>query len=195
MFKYLFSFLALVLMLSVSAGAAEWNIDAPHSSVGFSVRHLVVSKTTGHFTAFSGTVNFDGQNVAGGSAEWSIQVASIDTDDKKRDDHLRGADFFDVEKFPAMTFKSKKVIPGEDRKFQLLGDLTIKGITKEVTFDVEFNGAIKDPWGGTRAGFSAGTSINRQDFGISWNKALDTGGLMVGNTVNITMEVELVKAS
>jgi polyisoprenoid-binding protein YceI len=157
MFKYLFSFLALVLMLSVSAGAAEWNIDAPHSSV--------------------------------------IQVASIDTDDKKRDDHLRGADFFDVEKFPAMTFKSKKVIPGEDGKFQLLGDLTIKGITKEVTFDVEFNGAIKDPWGGTRAGFSAGTSINRQDFGISWNKALDTGGLMVGNTVNITMEVELVKAS
>ena len=195
MFKYLFSFLALVLMLSVSASAAEWKIDAPHSSVGFSVRHLVVSKTTGHFTAFSGTVSFDGQNVAGGSAEWTIQVASVDTDDQKRDDHLRGADFFDVEKFPAMTFKSTKVIPGEDGSFQLVGDLTIKGMTKEVTFDCEFNGVISDPWGGTRAGFSAGTSINRQDFGISWNKALDTGGLMVGNTVNITMEVELVKAS
>ena len=195
MFKYLFSFLALVLMLSVSAGAAEWNIDAPHSSVGFSVRHLVVSKTTGHFTAFSGTVSFDGQNVAGGSAEWTIQVASVDTDDQKRDDHLRGADFFDAEKFPAMTFKSTKVIPGEDGSFQLVGDLTIKGMIREVTFDCEFNGVISDPWGGTRAGFSAGAKIDRQDFGMTWNKALDTGGVVVGNTVNIMIEVELVKAS
>ena len=195
MFKYLSSILALVLMLSVSAGAAEWNIDAPHSSVGFSVRHLVVSKTTGHFSDFSGTVNFDGENVAGGTAEWTIQVASIDTDDKKRDDHLRGADFFDAEKFPTMTFKSSKVIPGEDGSFQLVGNLTIKDVTKEVTFDVEFNGVINDPWGGTRAGFSAGTKIDRQDFGMSWNKALDAGGVVVGNTVSIMIEVELVKAS
>ena len=195
MFKYLFSFVALLLMLTVSAGAAEWNIDAAHSSVGFSVRHLVVSKTTGNFKDFSGTVNFDAKKMAEGSAEWTIKVASIDTDDAKRDDHLRSADFFDAEKFPTMTFKSKKVVPGKENNFKLIGDLTIKGVTKEVTFDVEFNGVVNDPWGGTRAGFSAVSKIDRQEFGMTWNKALDAGGVVVGNEVKIMIEVELIKAS
>ncbi len=187
---------ALTLALAVTAAAVQaqtWSIDKAHSSLGFSVRHMVISKTTGQFSDFEGTLNFDGKNLAAGSVTVTAQMASIDTDDGKRDEHLRSADFFDVEKFPTMTFESKRVIPGEGNDFELTGDLTIKGVTKEVTFDGEFHGAMKDPWGNTRAGFSAETTINRQEFGITWNQTLDAGGLLVGNDVDINVEMEFVQ--
>ena len=187
----------LTMLLLAFAGLAKaetWNIDLPHSSVGFSVRHMVVTKTHGKFNDFTGLINFDGKNPEKGSVELTVQIASIDTDNKKRDDHLRSADFFDVEKFPTMTFKSKKVIKGEGNKFKLIGDLTIKGITKEITFDCEFNGIVSDPMGNTRAGFSAHAKINRQDFKITWSKSLDAGGLVVGNQVTINLEIEVIKA-
>jgi len=187
--------LALSLLLATTMVQAEtWNVDKAHSSIGFSVRHLVVSKTTGGFGEFEGSVEFDGQDLAAGSVFLTVQMASVDTDDEKRDEHLRGVDFFNTEKHPTMSLKSKKVIPGKDGSFQLIGDLTIKGITKEVTFDAEFNGIANDPWGSTRAGFSAETTINRQDFGVSWSKALDGGGLIVGNEVKIQIELEVIKA-
>ena len=195
MFRNLMLVALAVIAVSASAQTDQWQIDKVHSTVGFSVRHMVVAKTTGEFNEFDGSLGFDGQNLAAGTVEVNVQMASVDTDDAKRDEHLRGADFFDVANFPTMIFKSKKVIPGKDGAFQLVGDLTIRGTTKEVTFDCEFHGVINDPWGNTRAGFSAGTKINRQDFKVSWSKALDTGGVVVGDEVTVQLELEWVKAA
>jgi len=185
---------SLLLVLASLARAEKWEIDVAHSSVGFSVRHMVVTKTHGKFNEFTGYIDFDGKNVEKGLVEITAQIASIDTDNKKRDDHLRSPDFFDVEKFPVMTFKSKKVIKRSGSEFKLMGDLTIKDVTKEVTFDCEFNGVINDPMGNTRAGFSAVAKINRQDFNVKWSKSLDAGGLVVGDEVKIAIEIEAVKA-
>ncbi|MBU0985431.1 MAG: YceI family protein [candidate division Zixibacteria bacterium] len=185
----------MVLAVAAAGTASEWGIDAAHSSVGFEVRHLVISKTKGNFQDFSGTVTFEDGKLAAGSAEFTIQVASIDTDNEDRDKHLKSPDFFDVEQFPTMTFKSTKVTPGEDGAFKLVGDLTIKDVTKSVTFDCEFHGVVKDPWGNTKAGFSAMTTIDRSEFNISFNKAMETGGLVVGNEVSITLELELNQKS
>lgn len=193
MFKNTLTVILTVAVIAVAAKAETWSVDKAHSSLGFSVRHMVISKTTGKFNDFDGTLTFDGENLANGSVLVTAQMASIDTDDEKRDDHLRSADFFDVEKHPTMTFESTRVIPGDGNEFKLVGDLTIKGVTKEVTFDGEFNGVIADPWGSTRAGFSAKTDINRQDFGITWNKTLDAGGLVVGDNVEIIVEMEFVQ--
>ncbi len=184
---------SLLLVLASLARAEKWEIDVAHSSVGFSVRHMVVTKTHGKFNEFTGYIDFDGENVEKGSVEITAQIASIDTDNKKRDDHLRSPEFFDAEKFPTMTFKSKKVIKGSGSEFKLEGDLTIKDVTKEVTFDCEFNGVINDPMGNTRAGFSAVVKINRQDFNVKWSKSLDAGGLVVGDEVKINLEIEAVK--
>ena len=184
---------SLLLVFASLARAEKWELDISHSSVGFSVRHMVVTKTHGKFNEFTGYIDFDGKNVEKGSVEITVQIASIDTDNKKRDDHLRSPDFFDAEKFSTMTFKSKKVIKGSGREFKLVGDLTIKGVTKEVTFDCEFNGVINDPMGNTRAGFSAVTKINRRDFNVKWSKSLDAGGLVVGDEVKINLEIEAVK--
>ena len=194
MFRKLITTTVLMLVLTISSPAATWNIDMAHSSIGFSVRHLVISKTTGTFGEFDGTVEFDGVNLETGSVEVTAQMASVDTDDAKRDDHLRGPDFFDVEKYPTMSFKSKKITAKKSGSFQLTGLLTIKGVSKEVTFDCEFNGVANDPWGNTRAGFSAETEINRQDFNVSWSKTLDGGGLVVGDMIKLTLEIELVKS-
>lgn len=184
---------SLLLVLASLARAEKWEIDVAHSSVGFSVRHMVVTKTHGKFNDFNGYIDFDGKNVEKGSVEITAQIASIDTDNKKRDDHLRSPDFFDAEKFRTMIFKSKKVIKGKGSEFKLEGDLTIKDVTKEVTFDCEFNGVINDPMGNTRAGFSATAKINRQDFNVKWSKSLDAGGLVVGDEVKINLEIEAVK--
>ena len=181
-------------LLLVLASLTRAELDIPHSSVGFSVRHMVVTKTHGKFNDFTGYIEFDGKNVEKGSVEITAQVASIDTDNKKRDDHLRSPDFFDAGKFPAMTFKSKKVIKGSGSEFKLVGDLTIRDVTKEVTFDCEFNGLIDDPMGNTRAGFSATAKINRQDFNVKWSQKLDAGGLVVGDEVKISLEIEAIKA-
>ena len=183
--------LAFVFM-ALSASAQNWEVEKVHSSVGFSVKHLVISKVKGNFKDFSGTINFDGKNWDKASAEMTVMMGSVDTDDEKRDAHLKSADFFEAEKFPEMSFKSKKVIKGEGTAFKLVGDLTIRGVTKEVTFDCEFNGVV-DFMGTTKAGFSAKTKINRQDFGITWNKTLDAGGVVVGNEVEIYLELEANK--
>ena len=194
MFKRLVPAVALSLVLSAGVSAAEWNIDQAHSSIGFSVTHMVISKVPGHFSKFEGTASFDPANVAGGQVAITIQTASISTDNEKRDDHLRSADFFDAETYPEITFTSTKVIPGDGKKFQIIGDLTIRGVTKPVTFDAELIGTVKDPMGSNRAGFSATTTINRQDFGVNWSRALDSGGLVAGDKVDINVSLELVEA-
>ncbi len=185
---------SVVLAFASAATAEKWEIDIPHSSIGFSVRHMVVTKTHGKFNDFAGHIEFDGKNVEKGSVEITAQAASIDTDNEKRDNHLKSPDFFDAEKFPAVTFKSKKVVKGSGSEFKLIGDLTIKDVTKEVTFDCEFNGLINDPMGNTRAGFSATAKINRQDFNVKWSQKLDTGGLVVSDEVQIAIEIEAIKA-
>ena len=169
-----------------------WNIDPVHSSVNFVVRHLMVSKVRGKFGAFSGTVTID-ENRLASSVTASVDMASVSTGDDNRDGHLRNNDFFDVEKFPTMTFTSTEVRPDGD-DYVLVGDLTIKGVTKRVEFELEFDGVSPDPWGGTRAGFSAEGEIDRRDFGLEWNMALDTGGLMVGEKVKINLDIQAVKA-
>jgi polyisoprenoid-binding protein YceI len=170
-----------------------WNIDPSHSAIAFSVRHMVVSKTRGRFTKWSGQLRFDAQNPASSSVEVTIDPRSLDTADAQRDAHLRSADFFDVEKHPSASFRSTRVeVTAEDR-YSVTGDLTIHGVSKPVVLEVTYEGSGKDPWGGERAGFLATTSIVRKDFGLEWNKPLETGGLLVGEKVELTLEIEAVK--
>lgn len=193
--KRIASALCLVAVFATATAAESWTVDPVHSIVEFSVRHMVISKVKGRFGEFAGTVDFDGKSPAGGSVELTVQIASIDTDDEERDGHLKSPDFFDAEKNPTMTFKSKKVVmvDGKTGEFKLIGDLTMAGTTKEVTFDCEFNGVAVDPWGNTKSGFSASTVINRQEFGLTWSKTIETGGLLVGNDITIVLELELLK--
>jgi polyisoprenoid-binding protein YceI len=168
-----------------------WTVDASHSSVGFSVRHLMVAKVRGRFGAFTGTITI-GENVLDSSLEASVDTTTINTDDEGRDAHLRGADFFDVENFPAMTLVSTSISPkGDD--YLLNANLTIKGVTKPVTFVLEFDGVTTDPWGNTKAGFSAETEINRKDWGLDFNVALDAGGVLVGEKVKIQLDIEAAR--
>jgi polyisoprenoid-binding protein YceI len=169
-----------------------WNIDAAHTTVGFTARHLMLSKVRGRFTSFSGTVTIEDDPLQS-SVEATVDLSSVTTGDDTRDGHLKSADFFDVEKSPTMTFRSTGIkADGDD--FVLTGDLTVAGQTRTVDFDLEFEGVGQDPWGGTRAGFSATTEISRKDWGISWNVALEKGGVLVGDKVKIELDVELVKA-
>lgn len=165
-----------------------WSIDASHSEVGFSVRHLAVAKVKGQFESFEGTITI-AEDPLQSAVEASIDLASITTRDKQRDEHLRSSDFFNVEANPKMTFRSTSVTPsGSD--YKLVGDLTIKDVTKPVELDLEFNGVSPDPWGGTRAGFSATGEINRKDFGIDFNIPLDGGGFVIGDKIKLVLEVE-----
>jgi polyisoprenoid-binding protein YceI len=165
-----------------------WNVDASHSEVGFVARHLMVSKVRGQFNDFAAVVTV-AQPFELSTVEATVQMASVDTNSTDRDTHVKSADFFDVENNPAMTFKSTKVSDNT-----LEGVLTIKGVSKPVSFDLEFGGVSADPWGGTRAGFEATTEINRKDFGLSWNVAIEGGGVLVGEKVKITLDVQLVQA-
>lgn len=184
--------IAIILAVAIavpSLSAATWEIDKVHSSIGFTVRHMVVSKVAGRFDDFSGTINFDGKDFAAAAVTVSINPASINTANANRDNHLKNPDFFAADSLPQMGFKSKKVIAGKDGSFKIIGDLTMRGVTKEVTLDAVFNGTMTAQ-SDTRAGFSATTTINRQDWGVSWSKTLDTGGLAVGNDVNIILEIQ-----
>jgi polyisoprenoid-binding protein YceI len=173
---------------------ATWSFDNSHSSIGFSVRHLMISKVRGHFNQWGGTFDYDEADPTRAKLSVRIDAASIDTRDEKRDAHLRSPDFFDVEKFPALTFESTKVErDGDD--FVVTGELSIHGVTRAVQLKVESLGQTKDPWGGQRAGFSASTSISRKDFGMSFNMALETGGVLVGDKVDIGIEIEAVRAA
>jgi polyisoprenoid-binding protein YceI len=187
--------LVLALAAATTAQPATWQIDPVHSTATFAVRHMMVTTVRGTFQKLSGTVQFDGKDITSIAAQATIDVASIDTREPKRDEHLRSADFFDAAKFPAITFVSKRVEPKGAGRFALVGDLTIKGVTREVVLDVEGpTPEVKDPGGNIRIGASATTRINRQDFGVSWNRALDAGGVVVGDEVSITIDLSLRKA-
>ncbi len=169
-----------------------WNVDPSHSTVGFVARHLMISKVRGTFTAFSGTVEIAEDRLAS-TVTASVEMASVQTGDEGRDGHLRTGDFFDVEQYPNMTFVSTGIRPDGD-DFVLTGELTIKGVTRSVEFALEYEGASTDPWGNRKIGFSAETEINRKDFGLEWNVALETGGVLVGEKVKIQLDIQAVQA-
>jgi len=174
---------------------STWNIDPVHSVAEFKVKHMMISNVKGQFTSVSGLLALDEDDLANSSVEASIEAASINTRDAQRDAHLKSPDFFDVEKFPTLSFKSSRVQRTGDGELAVKGDLTIHGVTRPVAFAVEGpTTAAKDPWGNTRVGLSATTKINRKDFGLTWNAALETGGILVGDEVTITLDVEFVKA-
>ncbi|MEP6715120.1 MAG: YceI family protein [Terriglobia bacterium] len=174
---------------------STWNLDPAHSVAEFKIRHMMISNVKGHFTGVSGVLTLDETDAANSHIEATIDAATINTGDAQRDTHLRSADFFDVEKFPTLSFKSTSVKRTGDDELEATGDLTIHGVTREVVFNVEGPTAPgKDPWGNTRRGLSAVTKINRKDFGLTWNAALETGGILVGEEVTITLDVQFIKA-
>jgi polyisoprenoid-binding protein YceI len=184
---------ALVIAAPSFAFATEYDIDSAHSSANFAVKHLMVSTVRGSFSKVTGTINLDEKDLTKSSVNASIDASTVNTQEPKRDEHLRSPDFFDVTKFPSLTFKSTKVEKGGNG-FKVSGDLTIHGVTKPVVLDVEgFNEESKDPWGNLRRGGSATTTVSRKDFGLVWNKALETGGVAVGDEVKITIDIEGVK--
>jgi polyisoprenoid-binding protein YceI len=176
-----------------AAGTTTWTIDNSHTLVEFSVRHLMISTVKGRFGEVSGKVVADDADPARAQIEVTINAASIDTREAQRDAHLRSADFFDAENFPALTFRSTRIEKASGDDLKVTGDLTIRGTTREVVLDVTSEGRVTDPWGGQRAGYSAKTKIKRSDFGLTWNMALETGGVVVGDEIKIALEVELVK--
>jgi polyisoprenoid-binding protein YceI len=193
--RYLAACLTFVaLIIPTLASAATYDIDPAHSSFNFKVRHLTVSNVTGTFGKVKGRVEIDDREITALKVEVTLDASSIDTGNAMRDEHLRGPDFFDVAKYPTLIFVSRKISRIDANKIQVTGDLTIRGVTKEVTVDVEGpTPDIKDPGGKMRRGATGTTKINRKDFGITWNRTLDSGGLVVGDEVNILVEVELVK--
>jgi polyisoprenoid-binding protein YceI len=170
-----------------------WVIDNGHSAVNFSARHMMLSTVRGRFNTFNGTVDFNEENPAASTVDVTIDAASIESRDEKRDGHLKSPDFLDVAQFPTLSFKSKRVEVTGTNTAKLFGDLTIKSVTREVALDVDYHGQAKAPWGTTSAGFSAKTSIDRKDWGLTWNVALETGGILVGDKINIEIDLEVVK--
>lgn len=188
------SALVLTLGLPLSGRAAMYEIDPVHSSAQFAIRHLMVSTVRGDFRKVTGMVNLDENDVTKSTIEAAVDVASVNTGIEKRDAHLRSPDFFDVAQYPTMTFKSKKIDKAGEGKFKVTGDFTLHGMTKEVVLDFEGNlTPVKDPMGKTRIGGMATTKINRKDFGLAWNKTLETGGVVVGEEVTITIDAELTQ--
>ena len=176
------------------ASVTTWKLDPAHSSAEFKVKHMMISNVKGRFTGLSGTLLEHATDKSLSSFEASIDVSTINTGDPQRDAHLKSADFFDVEKYPTMTLKSTKVEPKGEAEYRVTGDLTIHGVTKPVALEVEGPSApAKDPWGNTRIGLSATGKINRKDYGLNWNAALETGGFLVGEDVQITLDVQFIK--
>ena len=179
---------------TTAAVLTTWNIDPAHSNVEFAVRHLMITTVKGRFADVKGIVKTDDADLSKAQVDVTIAAASIDTREAQRDAHLRSADFFDAEKFPVLTFRSTRVEPGSGNSFRLTGDLTIRGVTREVALDGTAEGRSKDPWGGERAGFSATGKIKCGDFGLTWNQLLEAGGVAVGDEIKISIDAELVKA-
>jgi polyisoprenoid-binding protein YceI len=183
-----------VLAVPVFTDAATWEMDPVHSSFQFKVRHLTVSNVNGSFSKFRGVVMIEDKDITHLRVEVTFDAASVNTANAQRDEHLRGPDFFDVAKYPTITFVSRKVTKPDADRLRVTGDLTIHGVTREITVDVEGpTGEVKDPWGNFRRGATATAKVNRRDFGLTWNKVLDGGGLVVGDEANIYVEVELVR--
>ena len=186
----------VILGASASAFGASWDLDPAHSNVGFAVRHMMVSTVHGSFAKYSGVISLDDADVSKSTAHIEIDAGSITTGNDKRDEHLRSADFFDVAHFPKLVFDATHVERKAPDALSLTGNLTIKNVTRPVVLNVTgLTGEVKDPWGGTRRGATATTKISRKDFGLNWNKALETGGVVVGDEITIQLEVELTKKS
>jgi polyisoprenoid-binding protein YceI len=171
----------------------SWQLDKAHSSINFSVRHMMISTVRGRFEDFDGTFEVHEADPTQSKIAVEIQTASINTKEPQRDGHLKSPDFFDAEKYPTITFKSNRVEKVDDQHVRLVGDLTIKDVTKEVALDVEYAGQAKSPWGTVNAGFTAQTKISRKEWGLTWNVALETGGVLVGDEITITIELEIIK--
>jgi polyisoprenoid-binding protein YceI len=187
-------FIVAVLMAPLNLFASTWIIDSDHTTAQFKVKHLMISNVKGVFEKVSGTLTLDDKDISRSKVDVVINIASVNTNIKKRDDHLRSADFFDAATFPTMIFTSSKVEQTGIGKLKVSGNLTIKGVTKPVVLDVDgLTSEIKDPWGNTRRGASATTSVNRKDFGVNWSGKMDNGGAVVGEDVSIQLEVEFVK--
>lgn len=170
-----------------------WQIDPTHSHVEFAVKHLMIATVKGRFADVQGSVIASDDDPTDAKIEVTIGTASIDTRQEQRDTHLRSPDFLDVERFPTITFRSRRIEAQKGDEFRIIGDLTIRGITREVTLDAEHTGRARDPWGNDRAAFTATTKVNRKEFGLTWNQALEAGGVLVGDDLKITIDVELVK--
>lgn len=177
---------------AIAGNRTTWTIDPSHSTVEFVAKHMMITTVKGRFAELEGTIVADEENIGDSTVEVTMQAASIDTRSEQRDTHLRSADFLDVENYPTVTFRSTRV-EGTKDEFQLTGDLTIRDVTRPITLDVTFEGEGKDPWGGTRASFSAKGKFDRRDFGLTWNVALETGGILVSNEVKINIEAQLVQ--
>lgn len=189
--------LAALLIFTATAISAQtnWGIDKSHSKVGFSVSHLVITDVDGFFKEYDAKVTTNGDDFSTANIDFSVNTGSIFTDNEGRDKHLRSDDFFNAEKFPHMTFKGKSMKKVSDNKYKLVGDLTIRDVTKEVELDVKYNGMVKDPWGNTKAGFKVTGEINRFDYNLKWNTAIETGSLVVGKEVELIIDLQLVKKS
>ena len=181
-------------MADLTQYTGTWTIDPTHTRLGFVARHAMVTTVRGSFTDFSGSLTLDGANPAGSSAEVTVQMASVDSGTPDRDAHLTSADFFNVETFPTMTFQSTAV-KQDGEEFVIIGDLTIKDVTRPVEIEVELDGIVTDPWGNTRAGFAGETEISRKDYGLTWNVPLDGGGVLVSDKIKIQLDVSATKSA
>ncbi len=188
----IFGLLVLLALTSITA-QTKWEVDKAHSKIEFEVSHMVISSVTGYFRSYSIDISTDNADFENAKINFSADISSIDTENKKRDNHLKSKDFFNAKKFPKLIFVGKSFSKIDGNKFKLVGDMTIHGITEELTFDVKFNGTIEDPWGNTRAAFVLTGELNRFDFQLKWNKLLEAGGAVVGKNVSITCKIELIK--
>jgi polyisoprenoid-binding protein YceI len=192
--KHINYFLVILFFTAGSLFAqTKWNFDDSHTNVGFEVDHMLITTVEGEFNKYEGTVTTDGESFKDAKINFTIDVASINTDNEKRDNHLKSDDFFNAEKFPKITFKGKSMEQVEGNDWKLVGDLTIRDVTKEVELDVDFKGQVQGPWGNTRVGFDISGVINRFDYNLKWNKVLEAGGLVVGEDVTINIDVQLIK--
>lgn len=172
---------------------STWVLDPSHSSVDFSIRHLVIAKVKGTFTDFSANIVADPEDLTTAELEFTVQTASVDTRNEDRDNHLRSGDFFDSENFPAMTFKATNIVKKSNGEYDITGDLTIRGVTRQETFSASYGGMAKDPWGNEKVGFDVSGTIVRSEYGLTWNAALETGGVLVGDQVQISLDVQAAK--
>lgn len=170
----------------------NWQIDNSHTHVGFSVKHMMIATVRGEFKQYSGTLELDTSDLTRSRISGDIEVASLDTREANRDQHLRSADFFDAEQFPRISFVSRRIERLDEENYRVIGDLTIRGITREVSLEAEYSGIHKDPWGATRTGFMVRGAIDRKEFGLTWNAALETGGVLVGEKVKLELDIEAV---
>lgn len=187
------SLLFALLAVTFASAQTVWNFDKAHSSVHFTVKHMVISEVEGQFTKFNGEIKTTKDDFSDAKINFTVDVNSVSTENEKRDNHLKGADFFDVAKFPTMSFVSTSVEKVSNGNYNLKGNLTLHGVTKQITLKMSYGGTIKDPWGNTRAGLKVSGTINRTNFGLKYNSTMEAGGLLIGEDVNITCKVELIK--